>query len=354
MKYLQQFVTTNLNVGGGIDDSQTTGIVFQSLNNVDATKPSVACLTWADPLDTDVAEWITYDSINSTTNELQGVTRGAEGYSAKAHLNQAVVAFPLSKSHVNELNTALTSSAGAIASTIDDDTMATASATALATSESIKAYVDTEVAGVSNTDGWTASANTWTYASASSFTIAGTDLTTVFTKGTKIKLTQTTAKYFYVTSSSFSTDTTVNITGGSDYTLANAAITTPYYSYADRPQGFPSFFNYTATVGGTASGTCTPRFSISGNLVSINFDTGSQTSNANTFTLTLPVTASSSMNTCAGTLGYAKDNGSNKTGATKWQIAASASTVSLYTDMVVAVWTTSGIKQAIGVLFYEI
>jgi len=107
MKYLQQFVTTNLNVGGGIDDSQTTNIVLQSLNNVDATKPSVACLTWSDPLDTSVAEWITYDSINSTTNELQGVTRGAEGYSAKAHLNQAVVAFPLSKAHINELNVAL-------------------------------------------------------------------------------------------------------------------------------------------------------------------------------------------------------------------------------------------------------
>lgn len=107
MKYLHQFVTTNLNVGGGIDDSQTTGIVLQSLNNIDATKPSVACLTWADPLDTSVAEWITYTSVNSTTNELRGVTRGAEGYSAKPHLNQAVIAFPLSKSHVNDLNTAV-------------------------------------------------------------------------------------------------------------------------------------------------------------------------------------------------------------------------------------------------------
>lgn len=109
MKYLHQFVTTFLNVGGGINASQTTGIVLQSLNNVDATKPSVACVTWADPLDTSVAEWITYTSINSTTNELQGVVRGAEGYSAKTHGNQAVVAFPLSKAHVNELNDAFLS-----------------------------------------------------------------------------------------------------------------------------------------------------------------------------------------------------------------------------------------------------
>lgn len=107
MKYLHQFVTTSLNVGGGINASQTTGIVLQSLNNIDATKPSVACITWADPLNTSVAEWVTYTSVNSTTNTLQGVTRGAEGYSAKAHSNGAVIAFPLSKSHVNELNTAV-------------------------------------------------------------------------------------------------------------------------------------------------------------------------------------------------------------------------------------------------------
>jgi len=142
MKYLQQFVTTSLNVGGGIDASQTTGIVLQSLNNIDATKPSVACLSWADPLNTSVAEWVTYTSVNSTTNELQGVTRGAEGYSAKTHENTAVVAFPLSKAHVNELNDLLTSGSGAITATLDEDDMASNSATALATQQSIKAYVD--------------------------------------------------------------------------------------------------------------------------------------------------------------------------------------------------------------------
>jgi len=142
MKYLQQFVTTSLNVGGGIDASQTTGIVLQSLNNIDATKPSVACLSWADPLNTSVAEWVTYTSVNSTTNELQGVTRGAEGYSAKTHENTAVVAFPLSKAHVNELNDLLTSGSGAITATLDEDDMASNSATALATQQSIKSYTD--------------------------------------------------------------------------------------------------------------------------------------------------------------------------------------------------------------------
>lgn len=97
-------------------------------------------------------------------------------------------------------------------------------------------------------DGWTPTTDTLVYVSASSFKITGADRTTIYTKGTRIKLTQTTVKYFVVTSSSFSTDTTVNITGGTDYTLANAAITIPYYSYQVNPQGYPAYFNYTFTV----------------------------------------------------------------------------------------------------------
>jgi len=95
------------------------------------------------------------------------------------------------------------------------------------------------------TDGWTVGEDTWTYASATTFTIAGVDRTAMFPKGTKIKLTQTTAKYFYVVDSAFSTNTTVTVTGGITYTLANAAITSPYYSYASTPQGFPNYFSYT-------------------------------------------------------------------------------------------------------------
>jgi hypothetical protein len=103
LKYLNQYILTALNVGGGIDNSQTTGIVLQSVTGLDITKAGVALLTYADPINTSTAEWITYTSINGS-NELQGVVRGAEGFSAKAHLNQAVVAFPLSESHINNLN----------------------------------------------------------------------------------------------------------------------------------------------------------------------------------------------------------------------------------------------------------
>ena len=108
---------------------------------------------------------------------------------------------------------------------------------------------------VKSWDGWIQPTDTWTYVSATSFKITGSDVSAKFPVGTKIKLTQTTAKYFYVTACSFSTDTTVTITGGSDYSLANAAITSPNISYMDTPQGFPDWFNWTPTYANLSGGT---------------------------------------------------------------------------------------------------
>lgn len=142
--YLNQFISTTLATVGGIDDSQTTGIILTSVTGVETTKPGIVCLSYSDPIDTSKAEWISYTSI-SVTNELQGVTRGAEGFSAKSHSNGVTIAFPISESHINNLNDALIiggSATNLATGVIDDDTFATASATKLATSESIKAYVD--------------------------------------------------------------------------------------------------------------------------------------------------------------------------------------------------------------------
>lgn len=92
-------------------------------------------------------------------------------------------------------------------------------------------------------DGWIEAGSTWTYASADAptftFTITG-DLTGKYSPGMRIKLTQTTVKYFIITAVSYGApNTTVTIYGGTDYTLANAAITLPYYSAAKAPFGFP-------------------------------------------------------------------------------------------------------------------
>ena len=100
--YTNQYYTTTLNVGGGIDASQTTGIIIAGVSGLDITKPGIALINYADPLVTSTCEWVEYTSIDGS-NELQGVTRGAEGFSAKTHANGVSVAFPLSESHINRL-----------------------------------------------------------------------------------------------------------------------------------------------------------------------------------------------------------------------------------------------------------
>jgi len=92
-------------------------------------------------------------------------------------------------------------------------------------------------------DGWVPAGETWTYASADdptfTFTISG-DLSAKYYPGMKIKLTQTTAKYFIITAVSYGApNTTVTVYGGTDYDLADAAITLPYYSMVKSPTGFP-------------------------------------------------------------------------------------------------------------------
>jgi hypothetical protein len=104
-------------------------------------------------------------------------------------------------------------------------------------------------------DGYIAITDTLVYVSATQFKIVGVNRTARYPVGTKIKLTQTSAKYFYVTAAAFGTDTTITVTAGSDYTLASAAITSPYLSYMETPQGFPDYFNFTPSWNNLTVGT---------------------------------------------------------------------------------------------------
>ncbi len=90
-------------------------------------------------------------------------------------------------------------------------------------------------------DGWIAAGETWTYASATTITVPS-GAVSKYQIGDKIKLTQTTVKYFSIVGVA---DTLLTITGGDDYTLVDAAITLPYYSKIENPQGFPHWFNWT-------------------------------------------------------------------------------------------------------------
>lgn len=97
-----QYITTTLNVGGGIDSSQTTGIIITATTGIDTTKPGIALINYSDPLSTSLCEWVEYTSINGS-KELVGVTRGAEGFSAHTHDNGVAIAFPVSESHINRI-----------------------------------------------------------------------------------------------------------------------------------------------------------------------------------------------------------------------------------------------------------
>lgn len=104
-----------------------------------------------------------------------------------------------------------------------------------------------------NNDGWTSTNETWTYASTTSFTVSG-DQTAKYAKGTRLKFTQTSVKYAVVVSSTYSSpNTTVNILQNNDYSIANASITSPHYSYQASPQGYPTFFNFSTST--STSGT---------------------------------------------------------------------------------------------------
>lgn len=134
---------------------------------------------------------------------------------------------------------------------------------------------------VQQQDGWSIAPGVWSYASATTITVP-TGAASIYAIGDKIKLTQTTAKYFYVVAVA---DTLLTVTGGSDYSVANAAITSPYYSKAVAPVGFPSSHNYTTawTASGTApaigNGTIASSFSLVGGMmyVQIKLTAGSTT-----------------------------------------------------------------------------
>ena len=118
---------------------------------------------------------------------------------------------------------------------------------------------ETDITALEN--GWLTGSGTWSYSSADAPTFVisiNQDVTGILGVGMRIKLTQTTVKYFIVTAvGSYSAGATlVTVYGGTDYTLASATITSPAYSAYKAPFGFPmdvSKWTVTTTV---SSGDC--------------------------------------------------------------------------------------------------
>lgn len=204
--------------------------------------------------------------------------------------------------------------------------------------------------------GWQPDSDVWKYVSATQFKIEGKNVASRFPAGTKIKLTQSSLKYFYATSASYSDgNTIVTVTGGSDYSLANATIKSPHYSYASTPQGFPQWFNYTPTI---IAGFSSPPtlsncyFCITGRLCYYRFHcSNTGTSNSNLFQVSAPVNAGGEYN---GTTCYAVDNGVAQTSPGLLTIFSGYNTVTIYKNLAAAGWTASGEKRATFVIAYPV
>lgn len=93
-------------------------------------------------------------------------------------------------------------------------------------------------------------------------------------------------------------------------------------------------------------------FVLIGKLVIIRIAMTAGTSNANTARIALPY-AAASINATTGTNGYATDNGTGLTTASRWDIPASSSTINFYKDMSTGAWTASGTKRIYCVAIYE-
>ena len=203
-------------------------------------------------------------------------------------------------------------------------------------------------------NGWVPVSDTWAYASAVTITVPS-GAASLYQKGDKIKLTQTTVKYFYIVSVA---DTVLTITGGSDYTLANAAITLPYYSHVENPLGFPSWFNYTPVYTGFSANPTSvmAMFNLTGKQCTIAFQTDNGgTSNSNLFRVSTPITAATFPNSgrVYGT-SMSIDNGTGVTTNGITIIDSGGNDVNLFKDCNEGVWTASGTKRAKFTIIYPI
>lgn len=192
--------------------------------------------------------------------------------------------------------------------------------------------------------------NVPSYASATTITNpTGIDWTTYLRKGDKIKLTQTTVKYFYVTGV---TSTTLSITGGSDYTLTNAAISEFYYSKGD-PLGFPDSFAFTVSITGfSANPNMIGRFTLKGNICTVFYtSTTNGTSNATTYTVSLPITAKTVADFVWRNFALVVDNGTAQDGIIR---ILSAATTASFLRSAEAAFTGSGNKSGNAQITYEI
>lgn len=253
---------------------------------------------------------------------------------------------------VADYNTPLTLIANVINGNIDNNNISTSAA--IAGSKLGDATINLETKALSDS-GWRPVSDTWTFASSTTITVPS-DATLKYSVGDKLRLTQSSStKYFYVVAVAA---TVLTVSGGTDYTVANAAISSISYSKAENPLGHPLWFNYTPTFTGfsaspTATGT---RFCINGRTATVNYSCLGGTSNNANSSVSLPVTAATS-----GLGSYirdgwlrAQDNGSLASTPGIYEFDIGATTFNIYKDQSGGAWTSTGTKGFRCSVVYEI
>ena len=147
----------------------------------------------------------------------------------QTHAAGTVVEMTWTETHVNDLIDALTAEHSQL-----DGTHTNITATGLTISS---------VTWASLITGWQQAGETWTYSAWDSTNKTGTitvpsDATTKYTAGMRIRISQSTGgtKYFIITKVA---TTELSVYGGTDYTLNNETISSPFYSVHKAPYGFP-------------------------------------------------------------------------------------------------------------------
>lgn len=104
-----------------------------------------------------------------------------------------------------------------------------------------------QAANMTDAQGWTPLLDNFTYSSATVLTPSFFDPTTYLQKGDKIRYSQDDGanyKYGYITAVAADS---VTVNGGSDYTIANSAVSHVSISRVENPFGFPDWFSCTFT-----------------------------------------------------------------------------------------------------------
>jgi hypothetical protein len=196
-------------------------------------------------------------------------------------------------------------------------------------------------------NGWREVKHAWTYASTTTITVPS-GAAAIYEVGNRIKLTNSTVKYFVIVGVA---DTLLTVTGGTDYAMADAAISAIYVSDGNPPD-FPAYFNWNGATGANWQGftgglTENTYFWIDGRKFSMRVGV-SGTSNATSLTGTAPVAPAS------GDLYFIVQATNNTSTKSAGMVLLSGTTMTAYTSFVEAGWTASGTKRIAGTIDYVI